>query len=304
MSDIYDDLPHFKGEFGAHGVLIDHAFKRDEKRDFADSDVRSAMKEVAANENRHRTASELGAEGMRAAEAWDYEIERHGPNTALHAAQLYARQPRLPTPPEDIRESDDDHMSAARRALHQAKAKAEREATMPAALDGYDRLVNRHGTPEVIEKYKRFDALLKENPYENGPRVAQEIANFANDNAAMIDAHKTVRAYERKHKLSADEREIMQEALLNGHATNMASAHEYAKYALAMDIEPRLRDTVSATRRLEGAETYFMNDAKAIVAEWDSRHPNVGGETRDRMRYLLMNGLASDLDDAYAKARK
>jgi hypothetical protein len=111
---------------------------------------------VAANENKQRIASELGADGVAVMEGWDRRIEEIGPNAAIEAARLYQAAPRLPVAEEETR-NEGDHEASARAAYRQVAEKERREANMPAALVGLDRLEQRHGNLGVVDKFKRWD---------------------------------------------------------------------------------------------------------------------------------------------------
>ena len=159
---------------GGHGALLDHV-QPVRVKDHADGDVRAAMQQVSANENRHRLASELGLDGVTAAEKWNARIEQVGPSAAIEAAQLYASQPHLSARQEEDRQ-EDEHSRSARAAYRQVVEKERREANLPSALEGLDRLEQRHGSLNVLDTFKRWDSQLRENPQDAAPRVANEIA--------------------------------------------------------------------------------------------------------------------------------
>jgi hypothetical protein len=187
MSNPNDALPAFPSYDapGGHGVLLDHA-QQIKRRDFADEDVRNAVRSVSAKETKHRIASELGLEGVTVAEQWDRRIEQIGPHAAIEASQLYASAPRLSAPPQEDRQ-EGDYEKSARAAYSQVVEKEKRQANLPAAMAGLDRLEQRHGLG-VVDTFKRWDQQLRENPQDAAPRVATEIAARINDSVGMQQA--------------------------------------------------------------------------------------------------------------------
>jgi hypothetical protein len=301
MSNPNDQLPVFPSYDapGGHGALLDHV-QTIKQRDFADDDVRAAMREVAEKETKHRIAEDLGFDGVSAAESWDRRIEQIGPRAALEAGELYRSQPKMPVVEDDEK---DDHIKAARAAFKQAQEKEQRQAHMPRALEALDRLKQRHGSLEVVGTFKKWDAQLRENPADAAPRVAREIADKINESVEMQSARHEVNSYTAQNRITPEERTIMQRVLQTGEVKNLPAAHAYARYLSAADIKnDHERDVTSAQRAREGAQVFF---AKATVAAFEQSHPDMArGPIRNRMRELLQNGTARSMDDAYRMATK
>jgi hypothetical protein len=302
MSNPNDQLPVFPSYDapGGHGALLDHV-QTIKQRDFADDDVRAAMREVAEKEKKHRLAEDLGLDGVTAAESWDRRIESVGPRAALEAGELYRSQPRTPIAVEDGER--DDHIIAARAAFKQAQLKEERAAHMPRAIEALDRLKQRHGSLDVVSDFKKWDAQLRENPADAAPRVAREIANRINESVEMQSARHEVNSYTAQNRITPEERTIMQKVLEAGEVSNLPAAHAYARYLSAADVKhEHERSVTSAQRAREGAQTFF---AKVEVARFEQAHPDVArGPIRNRMRELLQNGTARSMDQAYQMATK
>jgi hypothetical protein len=293
------EYPLFPSENGP-APLLDHV-QQVKRRDFADEDVRNAVRSVAANENKHRIASELGLDGVGKMESWDRRISEAGPHAAIEAAQLYASQPRLPAAQEKDR-NEGDHEKSARAAYWQTVEKERREGHMPATLSALDRLEQRHGSLGVVDTFKRWDQQLRENPHDASARVATEIHNRIVDAQGMQHAANQVNGYLAQHRVSDDERAVMQRVLASGEMQDLPSAHAFARYQLAYDVKDgHARDVEAARREREGVEMYH---ARLIAAEWEQRHPNVNYAVRSKMKALLSEGKARDLDSAYAMARR
>jgi hypothetical protein len=47
-----------------------------------------------------------------------------------------------------------------------------------------------------------------------------------------------------------------------------------------------------------------MYHARLTVSDWERRHPNLNYAVRSKMKALLTEGKAQDLDSAYAMARR
>lgn len=294
------DYPLFPSENGP-SPLIDHVGKRDVPKDRADDDVRSAMRSVAAAENKRNLASDLGLEGASTIEQWNRRIEEIGPNAAIEAAQLYARAPRVSAPQEEDR-NEDDHSRSVRAAYRQAAARAAREEHLPAAVSALNRIEQKHGSLDILDRFKSWDQQLRQNPADAAPRIATEIANHVNEGIGMQSAAQAVNAYQAQHTISPEERAVMQRVLSSGEVYNLEGAHAYARYATAADIKDSIeRDIVASQRQLEGAEMYF---ARLTVADWDRRHPNVSKGTREKMRALLSDRKAQTLEEAYSMVRR
>jgi hypothetical protein len=301
MRNPNDDVPVFPSfdSPGGHGPLLDHV-QQIKRRDFADDDVRAAVRSVAANENKHRIASELGLDGVTAAEQWDRRIEEVGPRAAIEAGHLYGSAPRVSAPVEEER-NEGDHEKSARAAYRQVQEREQRQANLPAAMAGLDRLEQRHGLG-VVDTFRRWHQQLRENPQDAAPRVATEIATRINDSQANQQASQVVNAYLQQQRVSDDERAVMQRVLASGEMHDLPSAHAFARYQLAYDVKDgHARDVEAARRQREGVEMYH---ARLTVSEWDRRHPNVSYPVRSRMKQLLSEGRARDLDSAYAMARR
>lgn len=298
------DYPLFPSENGP-APLLDHVKMRDEPRDTGIDDVRAAMAEVGAYENKHRLASELGADGIAAMQAWDHRIEQVGPYAAREAAQLYATQPRLSAPEEEER-NEGDYEKSARAAFRAVAEKERRQANLPAALSGLDRIEQRHGSLGIVDTFKRWNDQLQANPQDAAPRVATEIISHINDNIGMQEAYRTLNQYQAKHQVSDAERAVMGRVIGNGVASNLAEAHAIARFETAAEIEdPYQRDVVAASRATEATA---MDAAKLTVREWERAHPGArterNGRTWELMETLLKQEKARDLDDALAKARR
>ena len=302
MGNPNDDLPVFPSYDapGGHGVLLDHA-QQVKHRDFADADVRSAVRSVVAAETKRNLASELGLEGVSRLQEWDRRIEEVGPSAAIEAARLYASQPRIPAQQEEER-NEDDHSRSAREAFRQVQEREERQAHMPSALQGLDRLEQRHGSLNVVSDFRRWNDQLMADPQDAAARVATEIQNRIADNQGMQQAAQQVRDYQSRYRISEAESGVMQRVLTSGEMQDLPSAHAFARYQLAYDVKDgHARDVESARREHEGVEMYH---ARLTVSEWDRRHPNVNYAVRSRMKQLLSEGRAQDLDSAYAMARR
>ena len=286
---------------GHDAPLIDSIGKKDVARDFADDDVRNAMREVGARENRERIASDLGLDGVSAAEAWDQRISQIGPNAALEAAQLYASAPRPSAKAEEERD-EPDHMRTVRAAFRAVAEKESRQATMPAALAGINRLEQRHGSLGLVDKFRKWDEQLRANPADAAPRVAREIADTVNESLEMQQAHQTLQNYQARHKISDDERALMSRMLRGGEAYDLPTAHAMARHELALEIkDPWEREVVAAQRAAEAVPMYF---ARLEVDNWRRRNPGVSGAIEARMQKLLEAGKAQNMDEAYALARR
>jgi hypothetical protein len=307
MSDQFVGRGMGVSDQGQPGLLIDVVGPKIGPRDDGLADVRAAAREVGERENKHRIASEVGADGVNTMEAWDRRIEQVGPNAAAEAARIWASAPRFSAPEEEKRDSDSDHQADTRRAYHAAVQKQQLEASMPQALAGLDRLERRHGNLGVVSKFQRWNDQLRANPGDAAPRIAAEIAQQWNDNNTMAQAHKVVSDYEARVGIPQDKRPIMQELLLNGNAGTLEMAASQADWLLAEDVEDkRLQPATAAWRQRQADEAggVAMLFAAQEVAEWDKKHPNVGQRTRATMRSLLENGHAQDLDDAYRQAKQ
>jgi hypothetical protein len=306
MGNPNDDLPVFPSYDapGGHGVLLDHA-QQVKHRDFADADVRSAVRSVAAAETKRNLASELGLEGVSRLQEWDRRIEEVGPSAAIEAARLYASQPRIPAQSQQEEErNEDDHSRSAREAFRQVQEREERQAHMPSALQGLDRLEQRHGSLTVVSDFRRWNDQLMADPQDAAARVATEIQNRIADAQGMQQAAQQVNDYQSQHRISDDERAVMQRALASGEVHDLPTAHAWARYATAVDIKDgHERDVVAAARTQEGSEVFF---AKLTVADFERTHPDIRreGPLRSRMRQLLTTGAARDMETAYAMARR
>jgi hypothetical protein len=301
MRNVNDDVPVFPSfdAPGGHGPLLDHV-QQIKRRDFADDDVRSAMRSVSAKETKHRIASELGLEGVTVAEQWDRRIEEVGPHAAIEAAQLYSSAPRFSPPPQEDRQ-EGDHEKSARDAYRQVQEREQRQANLPAAVAGLDRLEQRHGLG-VVDTFRRWDQQLRENPQDAAPRVATEIAARINDSVGMQQAAQQVNDYQSRYRISEEERAVMHRVLASGEMQDLPSAHAFARYQLAYDVkDDRGRSVESARREREGVEMYH---ARLTVSDWERRHPNLNYAVRSKMKALLTEGKAQDLDSAYAMARR
>jgi hypothetical protein len=303
MRNVNDDVPVFPSfdSPGGHGPLIDHVRKRDELRDTGLDDVRQAYRSVAAAERKRELASELGLDGVAAAEQWDRRISEIGPRAALEAGELYARQPKPQEQVEDDR-NEDEHSRSARSAYRQVVEKEQRQAHLPASMAGLDRLAQRHGSLNVVDTFRRWDNQLRENPHDASARVATEIHNRIADAQGMQHAAQQVRDYQQHNPISEKERAIMERVLAAGEMHDLPSSHAFARYQLAYDVKDgHARDVESARREREGVEMYH---ARLTVSEWDRRDPNVNYAVRSKMKALLTEGKAEDLDSAYAMARR
>jgi hypothetical protein len=304
MRNLNDDVPVFPSfdSPGGHGPLIDHV-QQVKHRDFADADVRSAVRSVAAAETKRNLASELGLEGVSRLQEWDRRIEEVGPSAAIEAARLYASQPHIPAQSQQKEErNEDDHSRSAREAFRQVQEREERQAHMPSALQGLDRLEQRHGSLNVVSDFRRWNDQLRADPQDAAARVATEIQNRIADAQGMQHAANQVNSYLAQQRVSDEERAVMQRVLASGEMHDLPSAHAFARYQLAYDVKDgHARDVEAARREREGTEMYH---ARLTVSEWERRHPNLNYAVRSKIKALLTEGKAQDLDSAYAMARR
>jgi hypothetical protein len=303
MGNPNDDVPVFPSfdSPGGHGPLIDHVRKRDELRDTGLDDVRAAFRSVSAADRKRNLASELGLDGVNRLQEWDSRIEQVGPSAAIEAAQLYASQPRIPAQQEEDRQ-ESGHKAAARAAYRQVVEKEQRQANLPAALSALDRLEQRHGSLNVVSDFRRWNDQLRADPQDAAARVATEIQNRIAESQGMQQAAQQVNDYQSQHRISDYERAVMQRVLASGELQDLPSAHAFARYQLAYDIKDgHARDVEAARREREGVEMYH---ARLTVSAWERRHPNINYAVRSKMKALLTEGKAQDLDSAYAMARR
>jgi hypothetical protein len=255
-AEMKDNTPHGVSDLGEPDPLLNFAAKKIEVKETAHDDVRSAMREVAAGEHKHRIASELGNDGVSKMAMWDERISQVGANAAAEAASLYASSPRLPAKEEEP-EGPDQHINAARSAYRSAQAKA--EANIPQALLGLDRMEQRHGNLGVVDKFRRWDSQLRENPADAAPRIATEIGQHVNNDLEMDLARRAVADFRAKNKISAEEQAVMQRVLASGQVADLPTAHAYAKHELSMDGDSYDRDVASAVRQLRGPDAFLKS---------------------------------------------
>jgi hypothetical protein len=111
-----------------------------------------------------------------------------------------------------------------------------------------------------------------------------------------------VNGYLAQHRVSDDERAVMRRVLASGEMQDLPSAHAFARFQLAYDVKDgHARDVEAAKREREGVEMYH---ARLTVSDWERRHPNLNHAVRSKMKALLTEGKAQDLDSAYAMAHR
>lgn len=288
------------------GSLIDEVAKTDQPRDTALDETRRAARDVAHSERRQAYLEEFGAEGISRANEWSDQITQHGPKAALHAASLYAIQPR-PAQPKEEQRDDGDHMAAARSAYRATVAKEAHAGDRHQARAGLDRFEQGWGTLDALDNFKRWDQLLREDPAGNGPRIAQEIHQGLSDAVAQQQANKSLAEYQSKHRISNDEHAIMYRLLRQGLAKDLPSAHAQARHELAGDVEDQVRgysrDVASVVRQLEAPAEI---NARAQVDEFRRSHPEVqpGTAINERMKRLLQSETVQTMDEAYKLAKR
>ena len=84
----------------------------------------------------------------------------------------------------------------------------------------------------------------------------------------------------------------------------MEYAKRFADFCAAGDIENQHeRDAVSARRRLDGVELWL---ARVHVADFENSHPRMKTNPvlRGKMKSLLEQGRARDMDEAYRLASR
>ena len=292
---------------GGKGPLLLHV-KAEQVRDFADDDVRSAMAEVGAREQRERYAADLGADGVRELLYFNDRVKNAGPNAAKEYADYVSTRPRPPaTPKEEARDEPDDHMRAARAAYRSAEEKANRAAEMPAAHSGLDRFERNNGSLEAVGKLIEYGREIRQNP-NAWQQVAHDIAGNLNANVTLPPLENLAGDFIARNKVSDEELAIMMSTIpqfdsTGDKAADLAAAHAYARYVTAPDIkdDPHKREVIASMRAQEGPQMFF---ARQEVADWDRRHPNVSTATRNRMQSLLEAGKAQNLDHAYEMVKR
>jgi hypothetical protein len=155
----------------------------------------------------------------------------------------------------------------------------------------------------IVDTFRRWDSQLSESPADSAPRIAAEIASQITDNIGMQQAAQQVNDYQARHRISPEERTIMQRVLASGEFDNLAAAHSYARYQTAADIkDSHERDVLAAVRASEGVPMFY---ARATVAEWEQRHPQARRNpvVWNKMQKLLESQRALTLDEAYSLAK-
>jgi hypothetical protein len=270
-------------------------------KDHGIDDVKAAMQTVAQNERREKLASELGAYGVSAVDAWHTRAEQIGPRAAVEFGQLYATSPRPPTPVVEERQEDD--ISAAARAAYRTEAqKAERRGDLDTARMGLGQLERRIGL-DAVEQYKSWhDQFVKsDNPVLTGAQVGthmQQLIDGVNQQAA---AAKTVRNYGKR--IEPDEHGLMQSILAGGYADDLETAQAMARYELSLDAPEFGRDATRAKRQMERAEMAQAHRELAVFRQ----HMKPTARQEERMKALLeragREGREMSLEDAWRKVK-
>ena len=278
-------------------VLVDAVKPEHRPVDHGTDDVRAAMMEVGARENKQRIAEDIGLHGARAVYEWDELADRVGPQAAAtHAATLYRAQPKIDKPAEPVR-GEDDHHSSARRAMQAVKDRERARSEMPMTMQYLDATERRHGHLGVIETRKRWNEQLASDPVEALPRVTSELANEHYYRTTMPQLEKLADDYLAINKVAEEQMPHMLNALGTGAIStgdkrrDLELAHRYARWVTASDVaEPFRRETEAAIRAGQGVQEF----AKVVAAEQEveafrQRHPGIHKTTWDRMHGIVSN---------------
>ncbi len=217
-------------------------------KDHADADVRAAMNAVAEKERVANMADKYGSDSVSEMLYWNDAVKRHGPNIAKDIGLHYSTKARPSSEPDEDDRREDDFTSAARSAVKQVSRKqtAEQKA---AAMAGIRQLAAEHGDIRIADEFAARHADYLADPGGATLRTGRWIADKINNSVGNQQASYIVKEYEARHKILADERPLMQQALMNGEAMDMPSAHKLARWKLALDEEdPYRRSVISAAR--------------------------------------------------------
>jgi hypothetical protein len=249
MRKVNDDVPCFPSfdSPGGHGPLIDHV-QSVRVKDRADQEVKDAVRFVAEKERVANMADKYGSDGVSEMLYWNEAVKHHGPNIAKDIGLHYSTKARpSPEPDEDDRR-EDDFTSATRSAVKQVSRKQTPEQKA-AAMAGIRQLAAEHGDIRIADEFAARHADYLADPGGATLRTGRWIADKINNFVGNQQASNIVKDYEARHKISADERPLMQQALMNGEAMDMPSAHKLARWKLALDEDdPYRRSVISAAR--------------------------------------------------------
>jgi len=294
-------------------VLVDAVKPEHVPPDHGIDDVRRAMMEVGARENKQRIAEDIGLSGARAVHQWDELADRVGPQAAAtHAAALYRAQPKIEKPAEPARDEDDWH-SSARRALQTVNDRARTQAEMPMTMQYLNATEARHGHLGVIETRKRWNEQLAADPVEALPRVTSELANEHYYRTTMPQLEKLAEDYLAINKVAEEHMPHMLQVLGTGAIStgdkrrDLELAHRYARWVTASDVaESFRRETEAGIRVNQGIQEFWeVVSAEQEVANFRQRHPRIRQETWNRMQSILENSKdkTMTLDRAYKIVR-
>jgi hypothetical protein len=291
----------FQGH-GGEGPLLDHVQKRIEPRDTGHDDVRAAFAEVGEKELVADMADKYGSDGVNEMLYWNEATKRHGPNIAKDIGLYYATKARPAPEPEDDRREDD--VAKAARAAFKQVSKKQTPEQHAAAEAGLRRLGAEHGNIRIADKFAERHADFLADPAGAALRTGRWIADTANGAQEMQQAVQTLNDYERSHRISPDERPIMQRVLEGNQVPDLASAQNYARWESAVDIkDPYERAVVAARRAQDGTQGFY---AAVEVYGFDQRHPEARKNpvVWNKMRELLESRKAQDLNQAYRMAKR